>query len=81
MHRLARSNHPRGLAYCFLFFFHLSFCCPDWMISIVLAFRSLVHSSVLFSLLLIAFSSVFVLANEFLNFCWLLFIVSTSLLQ
>ena len=66
MHRLAHSNYPRGLAYCFRFFFFtcLSVCCCDWIISIVLAFGSLVHSSVLFSLLLIAFSSVFVLANE-----------------
>lgn len=71
MHRLVHSYYPRGLAYCFHFFFFLtclSVCYCDWIISIVLAFGSLVHSSVLFSLLLIGFSSVFVLVNEFLNF-------------
>ena len=45
----------------------------------ILSFRSLTHSSALFSLLYIAFNLTFVLANEPSN--WLLFIVSSSLLQ
>ena len=54
--------------YCFHFFFWLSICCSDWMISINLSFRSLIHSSALFILLFTAFSSAFVSVNEFLIF-------------
>ena len=51
------------------------------MISIILPFRSLFYSSVLFILLVIAFISAFVLANEFSNVSWLLLIVTSSFLQ
>ena len=46
-----------------------------------MTYRSLVHSSALFSALLIAFSLVFISAIELCNFDWLLFTVSSSLLQ
>ena len=47
-----------------LSFFYLSvFCCPDWVINIILSSMSLIHSSALFLLLFITFSSVFILAN------------------
>ena len=42
------------------------------MISIILSSKSLIHSSALFILLLNAFNSGFVSANEFSNFSWLL---------
>ena len=42
---------------------------------------TLVHSSSLFSVLFIAFRSVFISATELSNFDWFLFIVSSSLLQ
>ena len=63
------------------FFICLSVCCSDQMISIILSFRSLICSSILFTLLFIAFSSVFILAIELSSFDWLLFKVFSSLLQ
>ena len=51
------------------------------MISIILSSRSLIHSSALFILLFIAFSSAFISVNEGSNFSWFLFIVSSSFLQ
>ena len=64
------------------FFFHLlSVCCPDWVISIILSSRSLILSSALFILFFIAFSSTFVLANEFSSFSRFLLIISSSFLQ
>lgn len=58
-----------------------SVSCSDWMISIILSSRSLTHSSALFILLFIAFSSAFILANEFSNFSWLLLIIFLSFLS
>ena len=52
----------------------LSICCSNWVISITVCFRSLIHSSALFGLLFIAISSVFILARES-NFDLLLFII------
>lgn len=82
VHKLAcflLSNRSHMLV--FFFFFCLSICCPHWVIAISLSSRSLILSSVLFILLLIAFSSVFVFANDFSKFSWLLLIVSSSFLQ
>ena len=66
----------------FLFsFIWLSVCYFDWVISIFLSSRSLILSSVFVILLFILMSSVFISANEFSNFSWLLLIVSSSFLQ
>ena len=51
------------------------------MISINLSSKSLIRSSALFILLFIVFSSVFISADEFSSFSWLLFIFSSSFLQ
>ena len=56
-------------------------CYFDWVISIILSSRSLILSSVFVILLFIVMSSVFISANEFSNFSWLLLIVSSSFLQ
>ena len=48
------------------------------MSSIILYSKSLIHSSALFILLFIAFSSAFISANEFSNFSWVLSTVSSS---
>ena len=73
----------------FFFFIWLSVCYFDWVIvcyfdcaiSIILSSRSLILSSVFVILLFILMSSVFISANEFSNFSWLLLIVSSSFLQ
>ena len=66
----------------FLFsFIWLSVCYFDWVISIFLSSRSLILSSVFVILLFILMSSVFISANEFSNFSWLLLIISSSFLQ
>ena len=59
------------------FFIWVSFCCSNWVISIILSSRS---SSALFILLFIAFSSAFISSNEFSNFSGLL-TASSSFLQ
>ena len=60
---------------CFHFFFIcLSVCCSDWVISIILLSRSLIHSFALFSLVFIA-SRLFILAIELSSFDWFIFIV------
>ena len=47
-----------------LIFFHLSFVCPsNWVISIILPFRLLIHSSALFSLLFIVFRSLYLMTD------------------
>ena len=71
------------LSFLFFFFFNLSFCCPDWVISIILSSRSLIPSSVLFSLLFIASRLVFISAIclFLIGFDWFTFMVSGSLLQ
>ena len=51
------------------------------MISILLSSRSHIHSSVLFSFLIVVLSLVFILALVFSNSDWLLFIVPFFLLQ
>ena len=52
-----------------LFFFYLFFvCCFDWVVSIILSSKSLIHSSVLFNLLFIASRLVFISAIELANF-------------
>ena len=56
-------------------------CYFDWVVSIILSSRSLILSSVFFILLFILMSSVFISANEFSNFSWLLLIISSSFLQ
>ena len=66
----------------FIFFFTcLYMWCSDWMIFVILSSRSLIHSSVSFSLLFIASGLVFILPIELSNFGWFVFIVSKSLLQ
>ena len=74
MCRLARSILSHRSC---IFFICLSFCCSHWVFSIILYSWSLICFSALFSLLFFAFSSVFVLANEFCSFSWLLFLVSS----
>ena len=69
-----------SLLYCFHSFFFFSIwlpiCCFNWVISIILSFRSLILSSALFILLSIAFSSTFVLASELKIFsCLFMFLV------
>ena len=69
-----------------LYFFHVfviwfSVCCTDWVISIFLSSKSLIHSSALFILLFSAFSSVSISGNEFPYFSMLLIIFSSSLLK
>ena len=60
----------------------LTFCLmSDWVISIILFSSSLMYSSALFSLLLIAFSLVFILATELSNFDGFLSIDFSSLSQ
>ena len=59
------------------FFIWVSFCCSNWVISIIPSSRS---SSALFILLFIAFSSAFISSNEFSNFSGLL-TASSSFLQ
>ena len=73
--------YPIDLICCFGSHYCLSVCCFNWVTSIILSSRSLVHSSILFNLLFIAFSSVFISAIKLVNFDWFLFIVSTSLLK
>ena len=51
------------------------------MISIILSSTSLIHSSALFILVFTAFSSVYISANEFSSFSWLLLIFSSSFLR
>ena len=70
----------RFLIFLFVFIW-LSVCYFDWVISIILSSRSLILSSVFVILLFIVMSSVFISANEFSNFSWLLLIVSSSFLQ
>ena len=65
----------------FFFFICLSVCSSVLVICIVLSSRSLIHSSVSFSLLFIASRLVFISAIELSIFYWFMFIVSSSLLQ
>ena len=58
-----------------LFFIWFFVCDPDWVISIILSSKSLIHYSALFILLFNAFDSAFVCAKEFSNFSWLLLII------
>lgn len=53
-----------------LLFFSICFfvCCFDWVVSIILSSKSLIHSSVLFDLLFIASRLVFISAIELANF-------------
>ena len=60
------------ILYVAFFFFHLSFCCSDWVLSIILSSRSLMHSSLLFSLLFIASRLAFISVIELSNFDWFL---------
>ena len=71
----------RSLTLLSLFFIWLFVCCPDWVISIIVSSGSLMHSSALFILLFIAFSSALILVNQLSNFSCFLFIVSISFLQ
>ena len=66
------------IALIFFLLIWLSIFCPYWVIAIILSFRSIVRSFALFILLSIAFSSASVSPNEFSNFSWFLFIVSSS---
>lgn len=59
----------------------MSISFSDWVISIIPSFRSLNHFSTLLSVLLIAFSSVFVSEDEFSDFFSFLLIVSSSFVQ
>ena len=64
--------YPIGLLHCSLVFYFyflicLSVCCLHWVITISLSSKSLILSSVLFILLLIAFSSVLSLQMTFLS--------------
>jgi len=74
-------HYPIDLACCFHFFPHLSVCCCDCVISIILSSRAPIHSSASFSLLFIAFRLVFILAIELSNFDLFLFMIYSSLLQ
>ena len=56
------------LFFFFFFFFGFSVCCSDRLISVILLFRSLICSSVLFNWLLIASRLVFISAVEFCIF-------------
>ena len=73
--------YPIGLIFLSFFSIWFSVCCPDWVISIILSSKSLIHSSALFILLFIALSSVCISANEFYSFSWLLLICSHSFLR
>ena len=50
--------YSMGLIYCLhiFFFFHLSVCYSDWVVSMILSSSLLIHSSALFSWLFIAFA-------------------------
>ena len=64
-----------------MFFIWFSVCCSVWVISIILSSMSLIRSSALFILVLIAFSSVCVSASEFSSFSWLFLIFYSSFLR
>lgn len=57
--------------------FFFLFCCSDWMIFTILSFKSLIHSSVSSSLLLIS-STVFYFSYRNFHF-WLIFLYFLSL--
>ena len=50
-------------SYMLLSFFYMSFCCSDWVISIILSSRSLMHSYVSLSLLLLLECFLFQILN------------------
>ena len=82
MHKLGHiilSHRSCVLLLCFFIWFYVY--CPDWVISIILSSKSLIHSSALFILLFIAFSSVSNSANEFSSFSYFLLIFSSSFLK
>ena len=82
MHRLAcyiLSHRCLLLLSCLFIWF--SACCLDWVISIILSSMSLIHYSALFILLFIIFISVWIYANEFSHFSWLLPILSKAFLR
>ena len=64
MHRLAHFILSHMSYMLFIFFICLSVCCSDCVISIILSSRSLIHSSMSFSLLFIASRLVFISAIE-----------------
>ena len=75
MHRLADFTlFHRFLILLSCFFIWFSVCCPDWVISIILSYKSLICSSALFIMLFSAFNSVCISANEFSNFSMFLLI-------
>lgn len=68
MHRLACVVLSHGSHTLLLFFpLSLSVSCFDWVFSIILTFRPLIHS-MSFTLLLIASTLVFISATELSNF-------------
>ena len=56
------------VGFIFVFLFWFSVCCTNWVISIILSFRSFILSSALFTQCFQWTLSVFISANEFSNF-------------
>ena len=72
---------PIDLIFCFIslfFVFHLSLCCSDLVISIILSSRSLVYSSLLFCWLFIASRVPFISEIDLSISDWALFVVLLS---
>ena len=80
-HRLACFCYHIGLVLLLFILIWLSVCYPNWVISIILSSRPFILSFMLSILLFIAFSSVFLSANEFANFSWFLSIFFSSFLK
>ena len=70
--------YPIDLLLLCVFFFWLSVYCPDWVLSIILSFKTLTHFSALFTVPFNALNSAFVSADEFSNFSWPFLIFSSS---
>ena len=72
-----------GLLHCFhVFFIWFSVCCPDWIISIIMPTKPLIHSSACFILLFNAFNSACNFAKEFLKkLSWIPLTLSSSFLK
>ena len=79
LRRLSACNHLHWrLFLLFLVLRLFSFCCLDWVISILISSQLLIHSSVSSNLLLILSSVLFI---SFFSYDWFFLIFSTSLFK
>ena len=61
----------RSLILLSCFFIGFSVCCPDWVTSVIISSKSLIHSSASFLVLFSIFKSAWVSTNEFSNLFFL----------